>query len=155
VIGEHSRQVEQKIGQGAWWLAAALGLLAFSVACAPAIAQNQNGPAPAGASASASAEPQQRPVIDHVMPARDSIGRAPTRFSWTPIEGADDYAIGIWNEVDQLVWHQTHIPTTSIDRPEEIRLEPGTYFWSISALRGEQELADSGLAAFVVRTTTP
>ena len=86
------------------------------------------------------------------MPARDSIGRPPVRFSWTAIEGADQYSIGIWNEVDQMIWRRDHIPTPSIDRPEEIRLEPGTYFWSISALQGDQLLAESGLAAFVVRT---
>lgn len=87
------------------------------------------------------------------MPARDSIGRAPTRFSWTAIDGAEEYSVGIWNEVDQMIWRQDHIKTNSVDLPTDVRLEPGTYFWSISALEGNQELAASGLAAFVVRTT--
>ncbi|MQA29937.1 MAG: hypothetical protein GEU82_08880 [Luteitalea sp.] len=80
--------------------------------------------------------------------------------------GADAYAIGVWNEVDtlgvpvvkepvqcrQVVWRQHHTPTSSIDRPDEVSLEPGTYFWSVAALLGDWHVAESGLAAFVVRT---
>lgn len=86
------------------------------------------------------------------MPARDSVGREPTRFSWTAVEGADSYSIGVWNEVDVLVWRQNDIPTTSVNKPDDVVFEPGTYFWSVSALRGGEEVADSGLSAFVVRT---
>jgi hypothetical protein len=150
--GSGGTRVIGKLRQTTWRLAGVVALMTSAAACAPAIGANQSAssPAPAGTAASA---PQQRRVIDHLQPSRDSIGRAPVRFTWTAIEGADDYAIGVWNEVDQMIWRQTHITATSIDRPEEIRLEPGTYFWSVSALQGEQELADSGLAAFVVRTT--
>jgi hypothetical protein len=92
-------------------------------------------------------------VINQVTPARDSIGSAPTRFTWTPVPGADHYAIGVWNEVDQLLWREDNILTTSVTAPETVKLEPGTYFWSVSALREGQQLAESGLAAFMVRTT--
>jgi len=128
-------------------LAVVLAFATFGTGCAQSIAQSGNGAAPAAAE-----ESDRASVIDHIMPARDSMGRAPTRFSWTPIEGADGYSIGVWNEVDQMVWRQDHIPTASVERPEEIHLEPGTYFWSVSALQGERQIADSGLAAFVVRT---
>jgi len=90
--------------------------------------------------------------LDHVMPARDSVGSAPKTFSWTAVQGADSYSIGVWNEVDVLVWRQNNIPTNSVARPDDVPLEPGTYFWSVSALRNGEELADSGLSAFVVRT---
>lgn len=150
-----------------WHLAAAAAVVACVGvgACAPAMARHQGGAAPAataagaapgassGTSSAASAAPQQAPVVNHLQPARDSIGKAPTKFAWTAIAGADEYAVGVWNEVDQMVWRQNHIPGTSVDRPEEIRLEPGTYFWSISALQGGELVAESGLAAFVVRTT--
>jgi hypothetical protein len=91
--------------------------------------------------------------LDHVAPARDSVGSAPKTFSWTPVQGADSYSIGVWNEVDMLVWRQNNIPTNSVTRPDDVPLEAGTYFWSISALRNGEELADSGLSAFVVRTS--
>jgi hypothetical protein len=93
---------------------------------------------------------QQR--LDHVMPARDSVGRAPKTFSWTAVQGADSYSIGVWNEVDVLVWRQNNIPSTSVNPPEDVEFQPGTYFWSVSALREGEEIADSGLSAFVVRT---
>jgi hypothetical protein len=88
-----------------------------------------------------------------VAPPRDSVGSAPKTFSWTAVQGADSYSIGIWNEVDVIVWRQNNIPTNSVTRPDDVPLEPGTYFWSVSALRNGEELADSGLSAFVVRTS--
>jgi hypothetical protein len=91
--------------------------------------------------------------LDHISPARDSVGAAPRTFTWTAVAGADSYSIGVWNEVDMLVWRQNNIPATSVTRPDDVPLEPGTYFWSVSALRNGEELADSGLSAFVVRTS--
>jgi hypothetical protein len=98
------------------------------------------------------AQGARRQTIQHVTPARDSIGPAPARFVWTAIKEADSYSIGVWNEVDVLIWRQDQIATTSVARPEEVRFEPGTYMWTVSALRNGQEIADSGLAAFIVRT---
>jgi hypothetical protein len=123
------------------WVAAAVALM--GTACTPSAAHREEPRAPAAG---------RSPNIDHLTPARDSIGAAPTRFTWTAIDGAEMYAIGIWNEVDVLVWRFDTVPETSITLPPEVRLEPGTYFWSISALREGREIAQSGLAAFVVRT---
>ncbi len=111
-----------------------------------------------GACASGELKPLQdstrAQLIYHLIPARDSMGRIPTQFSWTAVTAADEYSVGIWNEVDMLIWRLNHIPGTSTPRPEDLKLEPGTYFWSISALRGGQQIAESGLAAFVVRDDT-
>jgi hypothetical protein len=125
-----------------WQFIAALAVVAIGAGCAPSLGGRQEAP-----QAPAANDDGRMRVIDHLTPARDSVGRSPSHFSWTPIEGADGYAIGVWNEVDQMVWRQDHIPTASIERPEDVRLEPGTYFWSVSALAGDQQLA-----AFVVRT---
>ena len=89
--------------------------------------------------------------LDHLAPARDSIGGAPSRFEWTPVEGADEYVIGVWTEVDVLVWRQDDLRQTSVARPADVELEPGTYFWSVLALRQDRPVADSGRSAFVVR----
>jgi hypothetical protein len=101
--------------------------------------------------ASASAQ-ARRQTIQHLTPARDSVGPAPSRFTWSPIKEAESYSIGVWNEVDVLLWRQNNIKEPSIVRPDDFPLEPGTYMWSVSALRQGEEIADSGLAAFVVRT---
>jgi hypothetical protein len=117
------------------------------VSCTHPTASQQATPPSAAQRASA---PQR---LDHVSPARDSIGSAPKMFSWTTVPGADSYSIGVWNEIDMLVWRQNDIPVTSVARPDDVNFEPGTYFWSVSALRNGEELADSGLSAFVVRTS--
>ena len=119
-------------------------LIAATAACTPSAAKT-------GGDVREQA-PNRARNVDHISPARDSIGPAPTRFVWTAIEGADLYAIGIWNEVDVLVWRQDNVPSTSVTLPDDVRLEPGTYFWMVSALRQGSEIAQSGLAAFVVRT---
>ena len=118
-------------------------LIAAATACTPSAARNGDLPAQ---------NPARGRNVDHILPARDSIGAAPTRFTWTAIDGADLYAIGIWNEVDVLVWRQDNIPSTSVTLPADVHLEPGTYFWAVSALREGSQIAESGLAAFVVRT---
>ena len=93
-------------------------------------------------------------VIDHLVPARDSMGRIPSQFSWTTVNGADEYSVGHLERSRHVDVAENHIPGTTTPRPDELRLEPGTYFWSISALRGGQQIAESGLAAFVVRDDT-
>lgn len=123
---------------------AVAAFIAAAAACTPSAAKNGGDVR--------QQTPSRARNVDHVSPARDSVGAAPTRFSWTAIEGADLYAIGIWNEVDVLVWRQDNIPSTSVTLPTDVRLEPGTYFWSVSALREGSQIAESGLAAFVVRT---
>lgn len=94
------------------------------------------------------------PRLDHIIPARDSQGSLPTRFEWTAVPGADSYSVGIWNEVDMLIWRVNNITTNSLV-PTDLRLEPGTYFWTISAIRDGDEIAASGLSAFVVRPAQP
>lgn len=140
-------RVNREFGLRTATLAAAAAFLAMGIACAPSAARHENTQATRPVD-----DPTRATVINHLVPARDSIGRAPARFSWTPVPGADSYSVGIWNEVDVLVWRQNHITETSVTRPEDVPLEPGTYFWSISALREDNQIAESGLAAFVVRT---
>jgi hypothetical protein len=125
----------------------ALGVMASS--CTHPGAGQQATPSPAASSRGSAAAARR---LDHVMPARDSVGSAPKTFSWTAVQGADSYSIGVWNEVDVLVWRQNNIPTNSVTRPDDVPLEAGTYFWSVSALSNGEEVADSGLSAFVVRT---
>jgi hypothetical protein len=95
---------------------------------------------------------QRLPTIDHVSPRRDSVGHAPTRFEWTAAEGANQYAIGIWNDVDRLMWRSDHVRGTSVDVPKDVEFEFGTYFWMVTALQDDRPVAESGRAAFVVTT---
>lgn len=134
------------------WFASKTGaLIALAImvaSCTHPGAAQQASPSAAAASRGGGAQ-----RLDHVMPARDSVGSAPKTFSWTAVQGADSYSIGVWNEVDVLVWRQNNIATNSVNRPDDVPLDAGTYFWSVSALRDGEEVADSGLSAFVVRTS--
>ncbi len=135
--------------------ATALGVLGLSLACASA----PKGVDPSLRGATAIDRQIQgsgvtAPRLDHLIPARDSQGSLPTRFEWTSVPGAETYSIGVWNEVDMLIWRKDLIPTNSFV-PTDLRLEPGTYFWTISAIRGGEELTASGLSAFVVRPSVP
>lgn len=110
-------------------------------------------PSPPRESASSPATTQPyRPVkvIEHLTPARDSVGGLPLKFEWTPVEGADTYVLALWSEVDVLLWRRDDLSTASVVTPKELKLEWGTYFWSVTALRDDQPIADSGRAAFVV-----
>ncbi|MEQ1729496.1 MAG: hypothetical protein ABL982_14065 [Vicinamibacterales bacterium] len=136
-------------------LATALGCVAMSLACAAAT--NGADPSLRGATAidrQIQGSGATAPRLDHLIPARDSQGSLPTRFEWTPVPGAETYSIGVWNEVDMLIWRKDQIPTNSYV-PTDLRLEPGTYFWTISAIRGGEEMTASGLSAFVIRPPNP
>lgn len=122
-------------------LAVTLGV--GSAACRPSDAGAAAGSEQSGASA-----PLR--VIQHEEPRRDFVGPQPARYRWSAIAGADRYAFGLWNEADRLVWRRDDLTEPSVAWPAEAQLEPGTYFWSVSALQGEREIAKSGLAAFVV-----
>ena len=94
---------------------------------------------------------QRQPRIDHVAPARDSVGPRPDRFEWTAAEGADHYTLALWTEVGSLLWRADRIRATSFALPKEVELEFGTYFWTVTAFRDDRPLVDSGRSAFVVK----
>src|SRR5262245_37826229 len=92
----------------------------------------------------------QSETIDHVKPKRDSSGPIPDRLEWTTVKGADSYSIGVWNEVDVMIWKQGNLKTNSVAWPKELVVDSGTYFWSVMAFRNGEPIAESGLAAFIV-----
>ena len=126
----------------------AASLAAIALACTPAQGRHDVAPAPPVA-ASAAADAQSL-RIDHVSPRRDSTGPIPARLEWTPVKGADSYTVGVWNEVDVMVWKRGRLTNASVDWPQDVVLDPGTYFWSVMAFRDDRPIADSGRAAFIV-----
>jgi hypothetical protein len=123
-------------------------MAAVALACAPAHGRQDAAPPSPAPAATLGAE--QEPTIEHLSPRRDSSGPIPKRLEWTPVKGADNYSVGVWSEVDYMVWKVGHLKTSSVDWPADIVVEPGTYFWSVMAFRGDRPIADSGRAAFIV-----
>lgn len=124
-----------------WRLLACAAIVAACACSAPSASPRE---------AAGVAVEQESLLINHVRPRRDSVGPLPDRFEWTAAQGADRYAIGLWDDVDRLRWRSDDITGTSIACPAGLDLEAGTYFWIVVGLRGEQQIADSGRAAFVV-----
>jgi hypothetical protein len=132
-------------GRRMWRWTGLTALVMLALACAPTADHDDT---------SRAATEQKRdaaPTIRHLTPPTDSVGALPSRFEWTPVEGADRYAIGLYNDVDRLLWRREDITTPSVARPAELELEAGTYFWRIAAIRDDKQFADSGWSAFVVR----
>jgi len=120
--------------------------IAATLACTASNGHTEDGTAPPAVQ-TGSPDLQQ---IDHLTPRRDFTGPAPTRFEWTVAKGANEYAIGLWNESDMMVWRQAGISEPSVEYPKDYPLEPGTYYWSVTGLRDGEPIAHSGLSAFVV-----
>jgi hypothetical protein len=89
--------------------------------------------------------------IRHLEPRPDFVGPQPERFTWSKVEGADSYTLRIWNEADTRVVSEEGLTVTTVDFPKENDMPAGTYFWAIVGMRGDQPVAESGLAAFVVQ----
>ncbi|MEZ5420773.1 MAG: hypothetical protein R2708_25985 [Vicinamibacterales bacterium] len=103
-------------------------------------------------------EPPPLKVIQHEEPRRDSVGPPPARFRWSAIEGADQYAIGLWNEADRLMWRKDDLTAPEVAWPEGLYVESGTYFWAVSALRqgrGDRQVRDGRLRGGAVNPATP
>ena len=95
-----------------WILWRALALV-VAVSAAAACAT----PSSAKESASGAAQAQEPKVIQHQVPRRDFVGHQPDKFVWTAVPEADHYAIGVWNEVDRLLWRKDDITGTSVRAP--------------------------------------
>ena len=91
-----------------------------------------------------------RKEIQHVMPRRDFVGKTPTRFEWTAVDGVESYSVSIETEIEIPIFEQDGITGTSVTLPKDTKLDPGTYFWRVVGLNGDRNIADSGRAAFVV-----
>jgi len=126
----------------------AASLFATGMACSSPIGGRDGAATPAPGSTPAATTRTQS--LDHILPPRDSMGGTPTRFEWTAIDGADRYSLGIWGEADNMVFRQDNIPTASLAWPPDFKPEMGTYWWQVTALRGDLPLIESGRSAFVI-----
>jgi len=120
-------------------------LLVFATGCAAATSGQ-----PSRQVKEAGTTVQQLLTIDPVVPRRDFTGAQPDRFEWTAVKSADHYAIGVFNEVDVILWRNDDVAGNSIPWPTGLKLDGGTYFWSVTALQGERVIGDSGRTAFVI-----
>jgi len=119
--------------------------IVFSLAC-----MSREG-TPEAAPASPGEASTQQTQIEHVTPRRDFVGKTPTVLEWTAVAGADAYALTVENEIEIVVFEREGLATNSMPWPKDVKVDPGTYYWRIVAIKGDRLVGDSGRAAFVVR----
>ena len=120
-------------------------VIVLSLACSNPLGEREAAPTAAPAGAAGTAQ-----TIDHLAPRRDSTGRVPSRFEWTAVEGADSYVFNLSNDIEYVVWRQVNLRQPTVPWPAGLKVEPGTYFWTVTALRDNRVVAESGRAAFVI-----
>jgi hypothetical protein len=129
---------------------AALLLAALLAALGPGCGRASDRPGAEEQPSDSASDTQPFRVVQHEEPRRDFVGPRPARFRWSAITGADRYAIGLWNDADRMRWRRDDLTAPAVEWPEGLYADPGTYFWSVSALQHGREIAKSGMAAFVV-----
>ena len=74
----------------------------------------------------------------------------PGTVNWGPVTAATAYRARVFTADGRLVWVGATTTHTAATWPQAATATPGTYTWSIEALRGEQVIARSRLQAFIL-----
>lgn len=128
--------------------AAIAAALLLTIACggSPEAPQPAAAPAPA-APAPASAAP----VVTLIEPAPGSSSGHISLFRWEPVQGADGYRVQVTAATDQrIVWDSPVMTETEAHLPNTVALEPESYVWQVTALKGGQVLVASAPSRFLV-----
>lgn len=131
--------------------AALAATLLITAACgSPETPQPAAGPAPGGPPA-ATAPETAAPVVTVIEPAPGSSSGHISLFRWEPVTGADGYRVQVTAATDQrIVWDSPVMTETEAHLPNTIALEPESYFWQVTALKGGQVLVASAPSRFLV-----
>jgi hypothetical protein len=127
----------------------AASLVVLTTACGgsePAAPASSPAPA-AGASAPAAAPG----VVEIIEPAEGSSSGHVDLFRWQPVTGATGYRMHLTAATDgRTIWDSPVLTTTEAHLPNTIALEPEAHVWSVTALKGDAVIADSGTHRFLV-----
>ena len=127
---------------------AAASLVVLTTACGgsqPAAPASSPAPA-AGASA-----PAASGVVEIIEPAEGSSSGHIDLFRWQPVTGATGYRMHLAAATDgRTIWDSPVLTTTEAHLPNTIALEPEAHVWTVTALKGDAVVADSGTHRFLV-----
>lgn len=105
-------------------------------------------PAPA-AQGAASAAPAA-PVVTLTDPPSGAFSGHFDTFRWSPVEGADGYRMKITSSDGRVVWESDVLETAEVHLPSSVSIEPESYFWAVTAMKGPATLATSAQSKFTV-----
>jgi hypothetical protein len=83
------------------------------------------------------------------MSPSGTLHDAPLRFEWRTYDGARAYEVLLFREDGTLIWQQ-RTQNTHVDRPADLDIGPGRYYWRLRVLLNEGEPAESPLTRFEV-----
>lgn len=124
----------------------ATAALFFTVACGGSPAS-----APAATSAPGAQSQPKAPSLTLIEPISGASAGHIDTFSWSAVEGADGYRLNLTAATDgRVVWQSPVVTTTETRLPPTVALEPESYFWQVTALRGTTEIVASAPSRFAV-----
>jgi hypothetical protein len=103
-------------------------------------------PAAQSAATSASAAP----VVTLTEPPSGAFAGHFDSFRWSPVEGADGYRMKISSGDGRVVWESDVVKTAEVHLPPSVSIEPESYYWQVTAMKGTATLATSAPSKFTV-----
>lgn len=126
-------------------------VLVLAAACGGSPDTPAPSAAPAQAPATAPAAESPAAALTIIEPGEGSSSGHIDYFRWSAVEGADGYRMRLNAVTDgRLIWESPVLATPEAELPNTIALEPESYVWQVTALRGETTLAQSAPARFSV-----
>ena len=106
-----------------------------------------NAPAPAAQSA---ATASAAPTLTLTDPPSGAFSGHFDTFRWTAVDGADGYRMKITSGDGRVVWESDLLKTAEVHLPSSVSIEPESYFWQVTALKGAAAVATSAPSKFTV-----
>ncbi len=133
---------------------AALAAMSITVLTAACGGSQPAAPAasPAAAPAAGTAAPASAPgVVAIIEPGEGSSSGHIDLFRWSPVEGATGYRMHLAAATDgRTIWDSPVLASTEAHLPNTIALEPEAHVWTVTALKGDAVIAESGTHRFLV-----
>jgi hypothetical protein len=126
------------------WIPVAVAAALAIAVLVPIMTARRDAPASSSSTRDASGE-----ALVPIAPA-GLLARTPARFEWQPLKGASAYEVLLYQEDGTLLWQQ-RATGTPLDRPGDLQLPPGRYYWRVRALSDDSAPADSALTNFEIR----
>jgi len=131
---------------------AAVSVSVFTAACGGnEPATPAAGPAPAPSATAPAARAAAPGIVAILEPAEGSSSGHIDLFRWSPVDGATGYRMHLAAATDgRTIWDSPVLTTTEAHLPNTIALEPEAHVWTITALKGDAVIANSGTHRFLV-----
>jgi hypothetical protein len=138
-----ARKAAREVGP---WLALAASLAAVGVGLSALL--NRTPAGDSGSENTRRAAPSSETI--ELLGPKGPAGAPGWRFQWKPVAAAEAYRVHVFSEDGIPVWTSGATSETSLPPPPEAPFRTGNYLWHVSALRGGEPVARSGVGFFSI-----